>query len=180
MPVAFAILLIAAAVFTWVAVRFVGAWLRYRGSRVITCPENLKPAGVQVDATRAALSGVAAAPNLRLRSCSRWPEKAGCGQDCLQQIKSAPADCLVRNILMRWYDAKNCVCCGQPIGVVHLLNQRPGLLTIDNKSLDWSEIAPENLQATLISCRPVCCSCHTATHFAQQHPGLVVDRSRPA
>ena len=69
----------------------VKTWLALRGERVVTCPDNQKHAGVQVVVRRAGAQ-------LCLRSCSRWPEKAGCGQECLRQIEAAPADCLVRTI----------------------------------------------------------------------------------
>ena len=48
------------------ASRLIAVWWRYLGDRVITCPENHLPAGVTVDSRRAAWSGVARAPHLRL------------------------------------------------------------------------------------------------------------------
>ena len=73
-----------------VAWRLLGAWWKYKGRRVVTCPENERPAGVTVDARHAAATGLAKPPQLRLESCSRWPEKAGCGQQCLSQIEASP------------------------------------------------------------------------------------------
>src|SRR4051794_35100026 len=92
--------------------RLAKEWLKYRGSRVIQCPENLRPAGVVLDVAHAAVTGFGKAPELRLRQCSRWPELAGCGQQCLSQIQAAPEDSLVRNIIVKWYGGKSCVTCG--------------------------------------------------------------------
>jgi len=98
--------------------RLASAWLKYRGRRVITCPENHRPAGVVVNAGHAAATALGKAPELRLSSCSRWPERAGCGQECLAQVAASPEDCLVRNILTRWYAGKVCASCGRPMGEI--------------------------------------------------------------
>ena len=86
-----------------ICIRYLIVWLRYRGERVITCPENRRPAGVALGAGRAAVLG-----SFRLSACSRWPEHAGCGQECLAQIQESPEACLVRNILTDWYRGKSC------------------------------------------------------------------------
>jgi hypothetical protein len=135
---------------------------------------------VRVDARHAAASGLASSPDLRLESCSRWPDKAGCGQECLRQIQAAPEDCLIRNIWIRWYEGKSCALCGKPFGEIHAAEFKPGLLTVEGLTLDWSEIAPERLQAVQLTAKPVCLSCHLATSFARQHPEIVTDRARPA
>ncbi|HEY3204662.1 MAG TPA: hypothetical protein VGL03_13510 [Thermoanaerobaculia bacterium] len=70
----------------WVAAR---AYLKFRGTRVITCPETGCPAAVKVDMGHAARTSVVGETELRLESCSRWPERAGCGQECLAQIEAA-------------------------------------------------------------------------------------------
>ena len=180
MSVPMLVVLVVAAIVVYLAARLIGAWLRYRGARVITCPENLQPAGVRLDARHAAASALASAPDLRLSTCSRWPEKAGCGQECLRQIEASPEDCLVRNILIRWYEGKSCALCAKPVGEIHLTEQKPALLTPDNVLLEWSEAAPEKLGAILETARPVCFSCYVATSFARQHPELVINRGRLA
>jgi hypothetical protein len=63
------------------------AWMR--GPRVLTCPKSGVPATVEVDAWRAALTVESGELQLRLRSCSRWPENQGCGQECLRQVEPA-------------------------------------------------------------------------------------------
>src|SRR5512133_765570 len=79
---------------------FAATYRKFRGARVITCPENLEPAAVHVDALRAAhWAAVSGDPVLRLKSCSRWPERADCGQDCLSQVESAPESCLARTMV---------------------------------------------------------------------------------
>jgi hypothetical protein len=72
----------------WIAVR---AFMRYRHPRAVRCPEGNCSAIVEVDrlhATRAAVTGES---DLRVKFCSRWPEHAACGQECVSQIEATPA-----------------------------------------------------------------------------------------
>src|SRR5260370_33536806 len=97
MPVMLVVAILALAA-VLVVVRLGSAWIKYRGQRVIQCPENLRPAGVVVKAAHAAATAFGKAPEWRLSQCSPWPERAGCGQECLSQIQAAPEECLVRDI----------------------------------------------------------------------------------
>jgi hypothetical protein len=166
-----------AAAVAFATVRLLAAWFRYRGARVITCPENRRPAGVNLDARHAALTSFGA-PELRLSACSRWPERAGCGQECLSQIQESPEGCLVRNILAEWYRGKACVSCGRLFGEIRWEVQKPGLVSADKVCVEWSHIAAERLPETLQTALPVCFACHMASILVREHPDLVTDRSR--
>ena len=159
--------------------RVTRAWLRFRGTRVVECPETEKPAGITLDAAHAALTGFSSFPQLRLSTCSRWPERAGCGQECLNEVEASPEDCLVRNILIRWYQGKVCVSCGHPIGEIDWAGAQPALLRPDRVSMEWSEVPAERLQETLATTSPICFACHTANRMVHEHPELVLDRGRP-
>jgi hypothetical protein len=58
---------------------------QFSGSRLVACPEDQRPAAVGIDALHAAATGVDGCPELRLSSCTRWPERANCDQACLAQ-----------------------------------------------------------------------------------------------
>lgn len=58
---------------------------RYRGSRAVTCPETRQQVAVNFDALHAAVSGMSGRSDLRLAGCTRWPERADCGQDCIPE-----------------------------------------------------------------------------------------------
>lgn len=165
-----------AAVLAW---RLGSAWLKFRGQRVVQCPENMRPAGVVVDARHAAATALGKQPDLRLASCSRWPEHSACGQECLRQIEAAPADCLVRNILVHWYEGKQCASCGQPFGEIQWANAKPALLVSDKVAVEWDQVPAEQLQATLDSAKPICFACHMASRLVREHPELALDRARP-
>jgi hypothetical protein len=73
----------------------------YGGLRQVTCPETVESAVVKINATRAIASKLAGRNDLRLRSCSRWPEKKGCDQACLAQLKASPGGCRARALPKR-------------------------------------------------------------------------------
>jgi hypothetical protein len=164
-----------AAVVLW---RIVGAWVKYRGNRLITCPENQRPAGVRVDAGHVAATALGRHSELRLSSCSRWPEKSGCGQQCISQVEASPEDCLVRNILAKWFEGKVCAVCGRPAGAVHETVRQPALLLDDKRTMEWKQIPVDRLLDTLAASEPICFACHMASTLVREHPELVVDRSR--
>jgi hypothetical protein len=153
-----------------------GVYWRYRGARVIICPETEKPAGVRVDAKFAALTAPFGKSRLRLNDCSRWPQRRDCGQECLRQIESAPEDCLVRNILTKWYHDKLCVLCHKPLGEIHWLEHKPALMSADRRSFELQEVRPERLHDVLATHMPLCWNCHIAETFRREYPELVVDR----
>lgn len=155
-------------------------YLKYRGARVVTCPENSQPAGVKVDAKHAASSTLHGTPSLRLATCSRWPEHQNCGQECLKQIEDAPEDCLVRNILTRWYEGKTCVYCGKPIGEIRWADHKPALMSPDRKTVECTDVPAENIPSVLETYAPVCWNCHIVQTFCREHPDMVLDRHRTA
>jgi hypothetical protein len=140
-------------------------WKLFSVKHLVTCPENQCPVGVDLDVFQ------------QLTSCSRWPERAGCGQQCLSQIEAAPHDCQVRSILERWYEGKSCVSCRQPFGKIHWDWQKPAVLRADKSTVEWSIIPVERLLETLASSGPICFACHMATTLVREHPELVVERS---
>ncbi len=79
------------------------AFARYRGKRLVSCPRDGRSAALEVDAQRAALTGVLGWPDLRVARCSCWLAAPGCNQSCLQQIQAAPKESLVQTIVSRWY-----------------------------------------------------------------------------
>jgi len=70
-----AVLVIGAGLFLARSVPALRAYLNSRGKRLVTCPETQKPEAVDVDAGETALGVFFAEPTLRLKKCSRWPER---------------------------------------------------------------------------------------------------------
>jgi hypothetical protein len=154
---------------------------RFRGPRVVTCPETGTTVAVEVNAGKAAFTAAFDEPELRLSSCSRWPERHDCGQECVKQIEEAPDGCLVRERLAAWYADARCTLCGHSIGEIRWIDRKPGLLTPDMRTIDWNEIKPEELPAVLATHKPVCWNCHLAESFLRRYPDRVVkDPRQPA
>ena len=158
----------------------VRTYLAYHGTRVVTCPETKAPAAVEVDALFAAASQASLGSSvLRLSACSRWPERQGCGQECLAEIEAAPEACLARSIVTRWYRSRSCVFCGRPFGEVRWADHKPALRAPGGKTVQLNEIRAEELPAVLTSHSPVCWNCHIAETFRRQYPELVVEGIPP-
>lgn len=157
--------------------RAVRTYLKFRGKRIVSCPETHESAAVRVAAGNAALSATLGHEQLRLSECSRWPEKEACGQECLKQIEEAPRACLVATIVSRWYEGKECAYCHKPFGELHWHDHPPALLDAERKTVEWSEIPTEKLQETMKTHLRVCWNCHIAETFRREHAELVVDRA---
>jgi Protein of unknown function (DUF1761) len=67
----------------------------YRGRRSVKCPETQSPVVVRFDALRAAVTGLSGQPKLRLATCTRWPMRADCGQDCIPDAARVEAEAAV-------------------------------------------------------------------------------------
>ncbi|TAM82773.1 MAG: hypothetical protein EPN47_08980 [Acidobacteria bacterium] len=154
-------------------------YYRFRGKRLVTCPETHKIAAVELDAEAAAREAFTRKPRIQLAECTRWPERKDCGQGCLSEIAESPSDCLVRNIVIDWFTDKKCVYCEKPIAEVEewWVDHKPALLTPERQIVTWNEFAAEQLPETFEKCQPVCWSCAATETFRKERPELVSDRA---
>jgi hypothetical protein len=67
----------------------VRTWVRLHGSRVVVCPETQQAVTVRVDVGHAIATAVWEKADVRLTSCTRWPERRECDQSCAHQIEHA-------------------------------------------------------------------------------------------
>ena len=178
MVAAFLIVLLALAA-AYLVIWLVGGfrfYLTLRGKRLVTCPETKKPAAVELEAGPVAMESLIGPFSLRLRECSRWPERQNCGQGCLSQIEAAPEDCLVWAIISKWYQGRECIYCHKPFGQIKWHEHGPALVTSDRNTVQRNKIPVEKLPEILATHWPVCWDCHVAETFRREHPELVVDR----
>ncbi|HEX8070469.1 MAG TPA: hypothetical protein VF546_10990 [Pyrinomonadaceae bacterium] len=153
-----------------------GAYRRYRGRRLVVCPETREYVAVEVDAAHAAATAPHGHTDLRLATCTRWPERAGCDEACVAQIERAPEDCLVARQVNDWYAARACVYCGAEFGPVNWHEHAPALRAPDGRTVQWTEVAPERLPEIFRTHQPVCWNCHVAQSFRAAHADIVVER----
>ncbi len=181
-PIVYLIIAIAAFLLLYYVVPWTaGAYLRYRGKMLVTCPETRKPAAVSVDVAHAVLTAGLGKPDLRLSSCSRWPEREGCGQECLDQIEVAPQACMLRTIVSDFYKGKSCVYCGRRFEDIEWRSHKPSLMNPGGATIQWDQVRPEALPGVLATHSPVCWNCHVTQTFCREHPDLVIfDRRKAA
>lgn len=157
----------------------VAAYIRMRGTRIVICPETERPAAVTVDAGHAALSAMREHADVKLASCSRWPERQNCAQPCAAQIELAPKQTLVFEILRHWYANKKCAICSREIPPLQAVGPKPGLLKLTSpghETISWQEVPAESLPAMFDTHVPICSHCQVAESFRRQFPDLVTDR----
>jgi hypothetical protein len=159
----------------WDIIRALRISKRFRGARVVTCPETGRPAAVTLDVRRAVASGlVGHAPRLLLRTCSRWIERGECDALCVDE--AAELASTTRAIVDRAIKGKPCAFCGKIIERTAFLDHYAAFLLPDHSTIEWPQVPPERLQETARTSPPVCWDCHVAEAFRRQFPELVTDR----
>jgi len=149
--------------------------MRHRGTRVVTCPETHSPGAVKLDVGHATRTGAVGETELRVRLCSSWPERQGCGQGCLEELSTAPAECLVKTTLVEWYRGSTCALCGKDIGELHWVEHRPALLTPGRETVEWRAVSADRLPQILATHQRVCWSCHVSNALRERLPGLRIE-----
>ena len=173
----FSLVGLAVGISIFASVKGLRAYLRARGKRLVSCPENHCTAAVELDARGAGLRAVRGGTYLCLQDCSRWPEKKDCDQACLTELGASGQGCLVRSVVANWYKGKTCVYCHKPVdNAAEWTGHMPGLLDQDYQTVSRADVPPEKLPDVFTTHKPVCWSCHMAETFRRQHPELVTDR----
>src|ERR1700686_3482948 len=74
-------------------IRGIRVYFRFRGTRLVTCPETHQAALVELAAKPMGMQAILDEPRLRLGECSRWPMRGGgCAQDCLRKIEARESE----------------------------------------------------------------------------------------
>jgi hypothetical protein len=148
----------------------------FRGKMLVTCPETHEPAAVKLNVGRAAVMAMVGRREHELSDCSRWPEREGCDQTCLEQIERDPRNHRVWTIVAHWYVGKKCLYCRKPVERVRHFDHSPALLDRELKTAQWDEVPAESLPGLFSSDLPVCWSCHMTERFLREHPDLPIHR----
>jgi hypothetical protein len=172
----FVLLLIATVLVVYAAIAFT-AWIRLRGTRVVACPETHKPAAVTIDGTHAAVTAVWEKADLRLDTCSRWPEHRDCDQACVAQIVESGDETRARTIAAHFFEGRRCAICHHPIDAIDAAALQPGLLDpVTHGVSAWDEVKVQDLADAFHTRKPTCANCTLAESFRQRFPERVVDR----
>jgi len=139
-----------------------------RGLQRVTCPDSRQPAEVTVDREFAFWTALRGVEHSRLESCSRWPEKADCGQECQAQIDPSPEN--VDRLLSLWYEGKSCALCTRALTPDDWRGSRLAALDDNNNFVELYEITLDRLAFVLDNMRPLCWSCHQEERTRQAVP----------
>jgi hypothetical protein len=148
---------------------------RYDGEMALTCPENHEPVSVALDAGLALTGELRGTRDLKLRACTRWPEREGCDEACLDQIVADPHELLTRVKIAEWFEGKDCAVCGRELRRVEEQERQPAFLAPDGEFVESDAVDPHDLDRVFATHLPVCWHCHFAVTFRRKHPELVVD-----
>jgi hypothetical protein len=151
-------------------------YYKNRGRQSVKCPETGQTVGVEVDnkfAFRMALRGQ---EHSRLSSCSRWPEKGDCGQECLMQLDASPEN--LQRLLSTWMDGKSCAICTRAITPSDWEQSRLAVLNQDHELFELRDLPAEDLQTALEYTRPLCLKCHQQERERQSIPFRAFKGSR--
>lgn len=161
-------------VYLVIAVR---TWSRVHGTRVVVCPETQNPAAVNVDVGHAIVSAVWEKPDVRLSTCSRWPERQDCDQPCVQQIETLRSETSPKVIAAHFFGTVRCSICTRPIAPPSGVALQPGFMDpTTHKVESWNEVPPQDLPQAIATRRPLCANCTLAESFRQRFPDRVTDR----
>ncbi len=148
---------------------------RYEGEMTLTCPENREHVVVELNPKRALAGEIAGIDDLALRACTRWPERAGCDEGCLDQVGADPHALLARVRIAEWFEHKECVLCGREFKRVEDQEHQPAFLDRDGALIASTDVDPRRLDIVLATHLPVCWNCYSAETFRRRHPELVVE-----
>lgn len=163
-------------VYLVIAVR---TWTRARGPRIVVCPETQRPVAVNVDVGHAITSALWEKADLRLTSCSQWPDHEGCDQPCVRQIEAAPSETEPRTIAAHFFSNARCAICNRPIEPLSRMTLQPGFMNPSTRMVDtWDDVPPQDLPQAIATWRPLCSNCTLAESFRQKFPDRVTERER--
>lgn len=134
------------------------AYLRNRGRRRVICPDNGDSVTVELDNKYAFSTALRGQEHDRLHTCTRWPEKGDCGQECLAQVNPSPEN--IERLLQKWYHGKTCVICDRALTPADWRRSRLALLNEHQKLFELRHMHLDELPSVLDQMAPLCWNCH--------------------
>lgn len=147
-----------------------------RGVQSVTCPDSGQPVDVEVDHKFAFWTALRGQEHSRLQSCSQWPDKGDCGQECLAQIDPSPEN--VERLLTKWYEGKSCAICARTLSPSDWRRSRLAVLNEQHKLFELRDMYLEQLQSALEHMQPLCWNCHQQERARQAVPPRVLKGDR--
>ena len=152
------------------------SYFRNRGRRTVMCPDNHEPVTVEVDSKYAFTTALRGKEHTRLHSCSRWPEKGECDQDCLAQVDPTPEN--LERLLQKWYQGKTCIICARALTPGDWRRSRLALLNEKQKLFELHHMHLDELPSALDKMAPLCWNCLQEERARQATPPKLLKGDR--
>jgi len=120
---------------------------RFSKSTVVICPTVKLPAEVGLD------------PELRMESCSRWPELQSCSQSCMPQVQFSAEDL---NDFAAHYEGKKCSSCGTALTRDDWYKSRLAVLETNPGVSKAPEVHRPSMLSVPGTGDPICSACYAA------------------
>jgi hypothetical protein len=152
------------------------SYFRSRGRRAVVCPDNQQPVTVELDSKFALSTALRGEEHDRLQSCSRWPEKGDCGQECLAQVNPSPEN--LERLLQKWHQGKSCAICERPLTPADWRRSRLALLNEKQKLFELRHMHLDEIPSALDHMAPLCWNCHQEERARQAAPPRILKGDR--
>jgi hypothetical protein len=152
------------------------SYFRNRGRRTVMCPDNHQAVTVEVDSKFAFRTALRGKEHMRLHTCSRWPEKGDCDQDCLAQVDPTPEN--LERLLQKWYQGKTCAICERGLTPADWRRSRLALLNEKQKLFELHHMHLDELPSALDKMAPLCWNCHQEERARQATPPRILKGDR--
>lgn len=152
------------------------SYFRNRGRRTVICPDNHEPVTVELDNKFAFSTALRGQEHDRLHTCSRWPEKGECGQECLAQVNPSPEN--LERLLQKWYQDKTCAICARPLTPADWRRSRLALLNEKQKLFELRHMHLDEIPPALDQMAPLCWNCHQEERVRQASPPRLLKGDR--
>lgn len=152
------------------------SYFKNRGRRAVTCPDNHREVDVELDRKFAFWTALRGQEHTRVESCSRWPEKVDCGQECLAQVDPTPEN--LDRLLTLWSEGKTCAVCSRALTPCDWRQGRLALLDEKNSFFEMRQFSFDEIPAALENMRPLCWICHQEERVRHPRPHPVLKGER--
>jgi len=148
----------------------ISTYYKNRGKRSITCPDDQKPAEIEVDRKFALQAAMRGNEQMRVETCSHWPAREECGQECLVQVDPTPEN--IERLFTKWFDGKPCSICARALTPADWRMGRMAFLDDNFKLVELRQIDLEDLGLVAEPKRPLCWKCHREEKQRQAQPAV--------
>jgi hypothetical protein len=143
-------------------------YFKNRGRRPVVCPDDDQCAQVVVDNKFVLQAAMRGKEQMRVKSCTHWPQNEQCGQECLVQVDATSEN--IDRLLTRWLGGKSCNACGRLLTPADWRFGRLGFFNEQFKLVELRQIDLDEIGSVPEPTRPLCWSCHQQEKQRQTQP----------